>query len=257
MGKILNKIDESIGIYRFSLNFVVILVILSQFIWGLFWTIGITIAHFSTVITSNLIFWIMALIIWNIITWYIERLRHNSKIGKQIVQYVESKKFDFLNLKSNWTPSIWESFQEHMKEKDTVKEKYKYIYSAIIEPKKNSGQINGLKTNLDISEDEYKYIMDLYYSFINVSKEEKILTQVVSVVSIVGFIILPPVKINPEDISISLYKKDLEYATMEYNQTKEYSSIAITELIEIKKWYEAIWNIEKVKEIESRINSLK
>jgi hypothetical protein len=44
---------------------------------------------------------------------------------------------------------------------------------------------------------------------------------------------------------------------MEYNQSKEYSSIAITELTEIKKWYEAIWNTEKVKEIESKINSLK
>lgn len=253
MEKIWTKIDESIGIYRFSLNFIVIMVILSQFIWGLFWTIGITIAHFSTLITSNLVFWIMALIIWNIITWYIERLRHNSKIGKQIVQYVESKKFDFLNLKLNWTPSIWESFQEHMKDKETVKEKYKYIYSAIIEPK----QFSWLKTNLDINEEEYKYIMDLYSSFLNVSSEEKILTQVVAIVSIVGFVVFPPLRINPEDISISLYKKDLEYSTMEFNQTKEYSVNAITELTDIKKGYEDIWNIEKVKEIEAKINSLK
>jgi hypothetical protein len=77
--------------------------------------------------------------------------------------------------------------------------------------------------------------MDLYHSFATITVEEEVLTVVLAVVSIVGFVLLPPVKINPLDISISLYKKDLEYSTMEYNQSKEYSSIAITELTEIKK----------------------
>lgn len=255
MGKIFNKIDESIGIYRFSLNFVVILVILSQFIWGLFWTIGIALAHFSTVITSNLVFWIMALIIWNIITWYIEKVRYNYKIAKGIVIYVESRKFDFLDLKLKWIPG-W-TFRYQMRKKDDVMGKYQYIYSSIIEPKIETKQIKWVKTDIDISADEYKQIMDLYHSFATITVEEEVLTVVLAVVSIVGFVLLPPVKINPLDISISLYKKDLEYSTMEYNQSKEYSSIAITELTEIKKWYEAIWNTEKVKEIESKINSLK
>jgi hypothetical protein len=58
------------------------------------------------------------------------------------------------------------------------------------------------------------------------------------------------------DITIHLYKKDLEYSTMEYKQEKEDRLNRINELNELKEGYSKIGAVDKVSEIQTKIDLL-
>lgn len=248
MKEFFRKIDESVGIYRFALNAVVITVLLFQLLWGFIGTIGIALVHFNTVFTGNIFFWFMLLIAGNAIVWIIEKTRMFNKSKKVVIDAVEQMNIEILTqgFLTNKPSGIYFSTKLAGK---TNEEKYDIIDEELLTSSKVYTQ-----NNYKITEGQIDSLRSLRKG--QIFWDELITIVFLSAISIFLFLILPAVKINPMDITIHMYKKDLEYSTLEYKQNMEDKTTRITELTQIKDWYSKIWAIDKVKEIQSKIDVL-
>lgn len=248
MKEFFKKIDESVGIYRFILNAIVITVLLFQLLGGFVWSIGIALVHFNTVFTGNIFFWIMLLIAGNSIIWIVENVRKFNKSKKVIITEVEQMGIEIITPGFLLNKPTGIDFKTKLVWKND-EEKYEIIGNELFLSTKDYVQNNYKITSWQI--DNLKSLRKGLIDWDTV-----ITIMFLSVTSIFLFLILPAVKINPMDITIHMYKKDLEYSTLEYKQNKEDKLNRITELTEIKDGYSKIWATDKVKEIQSKIDAL-
>lgn len=247
MKEFFRKIDESVGIYRFVLNAIIITILLVQFLWGFIGGIWIALIHFNTVFTGNILFWIMLFIVGNIIIGIVENVRKFNKSKKAIISTVEGMYIEILTPGIIFnTPSgvdfitklVWKNYDE----------KYDTINTELCSSKVYT------QNNYKITDEQIATIKALKVD--QISLDWLLLSAYISIMVVLSFLFLPPLKINPMDITIHLYKKDLEYSTMEYKQEKEDRLNRINELNELKEGYSKIGAVDKVSEIQTKIDLL-